>query len=564
MKNTMKRIGILIMLMALVVFTISCDDVVQPPHFAESDATITITASSPSVAVAAADSLKDAISFDWTDPQYSSGLKNSKFTIMVGASDKNFTNFSSKSFSGELNGSLLGKEVNGMALKQGGSIGQPIVLDVKLVSSQVNNNETKNSNVLKITVTPYGDLTLTSSLPSIVTDPTKASETGVTFNWNTAFNGFNGVKTYQLQYAKTGTSFETPTTVAVSGFSKSFTQLELNTIALSYDIAPSSTGDVEFRIKATNELNTVLYSNTYKLSITPYVAINSVGIIGDATQGGWDIDTDLYRPDLSKPSEWTAIVYLIGGKEVLFRPDDKFDSKWGVGGQGGSNIPIANSGYYKVNLNVASGVYSFTPVTTQVYNNVGLIGDQSSWTTEIDNLTQDPNNDQLWTGTVALTAGELKFKANQDWAFNWGPATDATKTDLSGYGVKDGKNIVIPADGDYFVSINVATGDYFFGKPNRNVPYTDIGLIGDGTPNGWGTDTDLIRNPSNPFRWSGKMSLTSLEAKFRADNGWAVNWGALSFPKGTGSQDGSNIKITEDGTYQITFNSATGEYTFTK
>jgi hypothetical protein len=42
-----------------------------------------------------------------------------------------------------------------------------------------------------------------------------------------------------------------------------------------------------------------------------------------------------------------------------------------------------------------------------------------------------------------------------------------------------------------------------------------------------------------------------------------VNWGSAIFPSGTGVQDGSNIP-TLAGTYFVTFNSGTGEYSFLK
>jgi starch-binding outer membrane protein SusE/F len=49
--------------------------------------------------------------------------------------------------------------------------------------------------------------------------------------------------------------------------------------------------------------------------------------------------------------------------------------------------------------------------------------------------------------------------------------------------------------------------------------------------------------------------------KFRQDNAWAINWGAASFPTGTGTQGGANI-LCIAGTYDVTFNSVTGEYNF--
>jgi hypothetical protein len=49
--------------------------------------------------------------------------------------------------------------------------------------------------------------------------------------------------------------------------------------------------------------------------------------------------------------------------------------------------------------------------------------------------------------------------------------------------------------------------------------------------------------------------------KFRAEDDWAVNWGAEDFPVGTGTQDGPNIPVTA-GTYAISLVTDTGEYAF--
>lgn len=553
---------------ALLTLAVSCVKLIEPtPSFAPSTVAFSASASATTVAAAPADSLNPALTLTWNDPKFSVGLKNSKFTVMVAKTGTNFTSFASKEFTNALKGDLTGKDINGMALKFGGVIGQPIALDMMVVASQANNNEPKKSAVIPISVTAFSGFGLAASPAAITTNPATPSATGVTFSWNKAFSGFTGVVTYELQHAKNGTSFASPTTVAVTGFSKSFTHLELNSIALGYDVAPSAAGNVQFRMKAINELGAISYSATASVAITPYIAINSVGIIGDATPGGWGTDTDLYRPDASKPSEWEVVVYLIGGKEVLFRENDLWDTKWGVGGKGGNNIPIANSGYYKAKLNVATGVYSFTPITVpSIPNGLSLTGDGiGGWGVDT-NLTQSGTDPNVYTGTVSLTVGSVKFRHTGDWNINWGgTAGDNDPANYpSAWGKGGGGNIKINTAGSYFVWINIATGEYAFGPANRGTPYADIGVIGDSTPNGWGSDTDLIKNPANPFKWSKKLTLVTGQAKFRANNDWGVNWGSKPFPAGVATQGGDNIENVTAGTYQITFNTLTGEYTFTK
>ncbi|MFM7855884.1 MAG: SusE domain-containing protein, partial [Flammeovirgaceae bacterium] len=115
---------------------VSCVKLIEPtPSFAPSTVAFSASASATTVAAAAADSLKAAITVTWNDPKFSVGLKNSKFTVMVGKAGANFATFSTKEFTNALSGDLTGKDLNGMALKFGGVIGQPIALEIQVVAS---------------------------------------------------------------------------------------------------------------------------------------------------------------------------------------------------------------------------------------------------------------------------------------------------------------------------------------------------------------------------------------------------------------------------------------------
>ncbi len=92
-------------------------------------------------------------------------------------------------------------------------------------------------------------------------------------------------------------------------------------------------------------------------------------------------------------------------------------------------------------------------------------------------------------------------------------------------------------------------------------PAGSIGIIGDATPGGWSEDTDMVQDATNPFIWTGTLTLTGGEAKFRQDNDWGTNWGATDFPSGSGTQDGPNIPVTA-GEYNISINTCTGAYNF--
>ncbi len=293
----------------------------------------------------------------------------------------------------------------------------------------------------------------------------------------------------------------------------------------------------------------------------------TIGLIGSATPGGWGTDTDMRiaDPERKDLNTWTLTVFLKGGGEVKFRAGDDWGVNWGgsdfptgTGTQDGPNIPIPADGYYKIVFNDQTGNYSFTVLATKTFTTVGIIGSATpgGWGTDTD-LTQDTNDPHVWTGEVTLTDGEVKFRAENDWADNWG-----NETYPSGYGIGGGPNIPVKA-GTYFVWFNDATGEYAFMNVNDKAPYTTIGIIGTATPGGWDTDSDLIQDPSNPYKWSVVITLSEGEAKFRADNDWTNNWGGVDLPAGIGIKGGPNINVKE-GKYFIRFHSGTGEYSFLK
>ncbi|MFO7615205.1 MAG: hypothetical protein R6W71_11250 [Bacteroidales bacterium] len=104
---------------------------------------------------------------------------------------------------------------------------------------------------------------------------------------------------------------------------------------------------------------------------------------------------------------------------------------------------------------------------------VSLVGEFNNWGDDGDfNLTQDPVDPDIWTGTIALTNDmnlhndpdiiEVKFRLNADWAINWGAADFPV-----GIGVQDGPNIPVPIGLDapvdeYDIIFNCYTGEYTF------------------------------------------------------------------------------------------------------
>jgi len=401
--------------------------------------------------------------------------------------------------------------------------------------------------------------------------PENADNTFEEFTWTTAEYGVQIPINYVLEI-DSANNFPKPyqlTKTANTSFSINVTKFNDAVLNLGLPAFAETTVYLRVRSVVVGADVDTLVSQTIARTITPYRLSDcgnycTVGIIGDATQGGWSNDIDMQLADKTGAdrSTWKVTLYLTAAS-AKFRASDGWDVNWGAasfptgtGIQNGDNIPISAAGYYTVTFNDATGAFDFQLLTTPVFTTVGIIGDGTAggWDTDT-NLTQDGTDPHVWAGSITFTDGSAKFRAEDAWTKNWG-----SDTYPSGVGVQDGANIPVVA-GTYDVWFNDATGEYAI--QSNSTKFTTIGLIGTATAGGWDTDTDLIPNPSNPFKYSAIIDLTDGEAKFRAENGWDFNWGASTFPSGVGIQNGPNIPV-QAGKYVVFFNSGTGEYRLLK
>ncbi len=125
---------------------------------------------------------------------------------------------------------------------------------------------------------------------------------------------------------------------------------------------PSGVYELSFTATDTGG-NPTTVSNTITVIECSNAPVGSVGIIGPATPGGWDSDTNMNQ-DPDNPYLWTLDITLAQG-EAKFRADDAWSINWGdtafpsgTGTQDGPNIPV-DAGTYTVTINTCTGAYSF-------------------------------------------------------------------------------------------------------------------------------------------------------------------------------------------------------------
>lgn len=130
-----------------------------------------LTASSTTIPLSFVNKDKNALTLNWTNPDYkfNTGLSSQDvtYTIEIDTTGANFTNPKKQtlSISKELSRSFTQTEFNGILLNQ--LVLTPDIshqIEIRVTSSLSNNNVALPSNVLKYTVTPY-------AIPPVVTPP---------------------------------------------------------------------------------------------------------------------------------------------------------------------------------------------------------------------------------------------------------------------------------------------------------------------------------------------------------------------------------------------------------
>ena len=107
-----------------------------------------------------------------------------------------------------------------------------------------------------------------------------------------------------------------------------------------------------------------------------------------------------------------------------------------------ANITMTEAaGYYKVDVDLETKSYVLTPITT-----IGIIGSASpnGWDSDVDMKYVPYNAETKELGyweikDVTFTSGEIKFRANDDWAINWGGDTNALTQGGDNISVEAGK-----------------------------------------------------------------------------------------------------------------------------
>ena len=322
-------------------------------------------------------------------------------------------------------------------------------------------------------------------------------------------------------------------------------------------------GDHSFHVQGAKKLRITLDMLNYSYTIEPVNIADAYYLIGGP--GEWNAEsakTMQFSHSTKDVFDDPVFTYTFAGSgsDMWFAIGDMesldgmaggdwskvFGTKSGNGNSGESGQLSRRSGltdegsfkvdglakFYRVSINMSDMTYEIKALNFAQY--IWQAGNGNGWGSPAAPLYSS-EGDGKYTGFMYLD-GEFKFRSGEDnWnAPDWGTGgSEGTLAEQAG-------NLSAPA-GYYKVEADLAAMTYAL------TPITTIGIVGPAQAGGWSDDTDMTYN-KDTGAWEATIELAADELKFRANDGWDINWGG---DVDNLTQGGANLKIAEAGTYFI-------------
>ncbi|HMC01611.1 MAG TPA: SusE domain-containing protein, partial [Flavobacteriaceae bacterium] len=312
---------------------------------------------------------------------------------------------------------------------------------------------------IQIEAVSIGAINTPTNGDTFVLNPAEDSgNTAITISWDSADYGYQTGINYTVEFGLTGNDFASP--VVVGTTTNRFLSMdvsELNTACVLAGLAPFVEGNVDIRIKSYVGTQNGLpqYSEAITILVTPFTTdLPKIAVPGN--HQGWNPGTaPLLAASGFGETDYEGYVWLDGIYQFL-APDSSgnFDwgtTQWGDDGTFTGKLLIEGrvdctspAGYYFVQADTDALTYSTTAYDW------GLIGSATpdGWDSDQD-MTYDADS-RTWVITLDLSADEIKFRANDDWGWNYGD------TGADGELSNDGDNIVVPQAGNYTVVLDLS------------------------------------------------------------------------------------------------------------
>jgi len=306
---------------------------------------------------------------------------------------------------------------------------------------------------------------LNTSAPSTLVLRQDDAEETISFSWNAYEHSWSDenvstdVLNYIIQIGHAGVDFQSALVErSTKSTSLLYTVAELNAALLDLRYEPGISAGIDVRLVASLAPNRPIYSNTITLQVTPYedvIIYPSLYLAGSFND--WS-HSDAHRVgSVENDGKYEGYVnFPNANTEFKFSSQSNWDGiNYGDGGGGmldtdgsAGNLVVAEAGYYL--LKADSEALSWSAVKTDW----GVIGDATgSWDSSTPMIYNAETG--LWTVTINLSAGEWKFRANDEWVIDFGAGN---QSGVLAYG---GGNFTVEDPGTYIITLDLRNAGYY-------------------------------------------------------------------------------------------------------
>ncbi|MEO6174646.1 MAG: SusE domain-containing protein [Flavobacterium circumlabens] len=331
-------------------------------------------------------------------------------------------------------------------------------------------NESAQVTTLKTVTFPTNLVASSSTL--VLTEDT-ADDSVVLFSWPAVQFPVGTAVTYALQIDVisdiTGpTAWQKSKRIEVGEdvLSKAILGKDLNQIATDLGLLPELTGKLVVRVEAS--LDHKVYSDPLTLTITTYERSVVFGeIYMPGSYQGWSIETAAALTAIQKGVYQGYMTLPVGqGREFKINKERNWAQFYGAGetnfdmknmSDADFLLPAAGSYQMKVNLNTLK--WTATPYAWGIVGPASATAEQTAgdanygWNHSVP-MSYD-HQTKTWKITTNLLPGALKFRLNDNWTINYGPADAATNT----VNLDNGGAYSIAEAGTYEVTFKIVETD---------------------------------------------------------------------------------------------------------
>ncbi len=223
---------------------------------------------------------------------------------------------------------------------------------------------------------------------------------------------------------------------------------------------------------------------------------------------------------------------------------------------GDKNVAVGVEGEYDIVYDTANN--TITVSVAKLIEGWAVVGTITGWADGADiAMTQ---NGAIWSATnIALTAkDQFKIRKDGGWAVNRGAAGEVEPFVLtigeSLPAVAGGKNLAVPADGNYDIFYHEANEEIYVLEKGSAAPEFGNTWYLVGTFNGWtvGDANYMMKKSGEYFVFKGLTFTEEAKVKFNAGS-WDVNRGGLAFAANAAfsvEHNGSDL-VVPAGTYDV-------------